>query len=529
MQESSKGAGEKGNKKTGKVYLVGAGPGDPGLITLKGLKCIAKAHVLIYDRLISSHLLSYAHPEAWLIYAGKQPDRHTLAQGEINRLLVEWALKGYTVTRLKGGDPFLYGRGGEEAEFLSENNIPFEIVPGITSAIAAPAYAGIPVTHRNFTSSFAVITGHEDPSKNQGGIAWDKIATGIGTLVFLMGVGNLPFIVQKLVENGRSPATPAALIYRGTSPEQRAVTGCLGDIVERARSINFKHPAVIVVGEVAALRDKLRWFEDRPFFGKRIVVTRSREQAGVLAEKILELGGEPFEFPVIEILPPQNYAPLDRAIEQIHTYHWLIFTSVNGVKFFFERLRYHKRDIRDLKGLHLCAIGPRTRETLEEKGLLVEYVPPEYRAEAIIKGLAGVLKAGEKVLLPRAHMARKVLPEKLASLGAVVDSVETYRTVRGNGDVELLRQMLEKKMIHAIIFTSSSTVTNFVELLAGNGERGDYLQQMLEGVTLASIGPVTTETSRKEGLRIDVEASEYTIDGLLAALLAFFQSKPAQS
>ena len=505
----------KEQSKTGKVYLVGAGPGDPGLLTVKGMHTIAAADIIIYDRLVSPRLLSYARFGAELIYVGKLPQRHTLKQEEINELIVQKALEGHTVVRLKGGDPYLFGRGGEEAELLVENGVSFEIVPGITSAIAVPAYAGIPVTHRDFTSSFAVITGHEDPAKHETSVAWDKLATGIGTLVFLMGVGNLPFIMQKLMEGGRAPDTPVALVRWGTRPEQATLTGQLDNIVKKVQEADFHSPAVIIVGEVVSLREKLKWFENKPLFGKRVVVTRSRSQASVLSQRIEELGGDPLEFPVIEIVPPADYTPMDRAIDGISSYHWLIFTSVNGVESFFDRLRYQQKDIRDLKGLRLCAIGPKTKEALEEKGLIVDYMPSEYRAEAIIENLKGVLKPGEKVLLPRADIARKILSETLTAMGAEVDSVEAYRTLQGAGDAVHLREMLRDKLIHIVTFTSSSTVRNFVELL------GEDSKELLAGVTLASIGPITTSTAKKLGLKIDLEAREYTIEGLLQGIVDY--------
>ena len=503
------------NAKTGKVYLVGAGPGDPGLLTVKGMHCIKAADVIVYDRLLNRRLLNYARSDAELIYVGKLPQRHTLKQEEINELLLQKAQEGHTVVRLKGGDPYLFGRGGEEGEMLVENGVSFEVVPGVTSAIAVPAYAGIPVTHRDFTSSLAVITGHEDPTKKNTSVAWDKLASGVGTLVFLMGVENLPFIVKKLLEGGRAPDTPVALVRWGTRPEQATLTGNLDNIVNKVQEAEFHSPAVIIVGEVVSLREKLKWFEDKPLFGKRIVVTRSRSQASVLSQRIEELGGEPLEFPVIEIVPPADYTPMDRSIAHISTYHWLIFTSVNGVESFFDRLRYQQKDIRDLKGLRLCAIGPKTKEALEQKGLIVDHMPSEYRAEAIIENLKGVLKPGEKVLLPRADIARKILSETLTAMGAAVDSVEAYRTLRGTADVAHLREMLRDKLIHIVTFTSSSTVRNFVELL------GEDAKALLAGVTLASIGPITTSTGEKLGLKIDLEAREYTIEGLLQVIVDY--------
>lgn len=500
--------------KQGIVYLVGAGPGDPGLITVKGLECIKKAEVLVYDRLASKRLLSYAPKNCEMIYVGKLPDRHTLRQEEINQLLVDKGLEGKVVTRLKGGDPYVYGRGGEEGELLRANNVPFEVVPGITSAIAVPAYAGIPVTHRDCTSSFAIITGHEDPTKDESSIAWDKISTGIGTLVFLMGVGNLPFIVKNLVDNGRPAKTPVALIRWGTRPEQRVLTGTLTDIVEKVKEAGFTSPAIIIVGDVVKLRDTLSWFEHKPFFGKRVVVTRSREQASDLSRRIEEMGGEAWEFPAIEIADPEDFGPMDAAIKELDSYNWLIFTSVNGVDSFFNRLRHHKCDIRDLKGAKICAIGPKTKERLEEMCLHVEYVPAEYRAEAVIEGLRGKLNPGEKVLLPRADIARAILPETLKNeMGADVNNVVAYRTVRGSGDASLLKELLEEGIIHYVTFTSSSTVKNFVEMLDA-----DNLHDLLNGVKLVSIGPITSEAARDLGLKIDIEATEYTIDGLVEAL-----------
>ncbi|WP_066635962.1 uroporphyrinogen-III C-methyltransferase [Desulfolucanica intricata] len=501
----------------GIVYLIGAGPGDPKLITVKGLECIKKADVIVYDRLASPRLLTYAKAGAEIIYVGKSPDRHTLKQEEINQLLVNLAREGKTVARLKGGDPFVFGRGGEEAEVLVENNLPFEVVPGITSAISVPAYAGIPVTHRDCTSTLAIITGNEDPTKEDSGIAWDKIATGAGTLVFLMGMGNLSKITARLQEYGRPADTPAALIRWGTRPEQRTLVGTLENISYKAKEADFKNPAIILVGEVVKLREKLSWFEKKPLFGKRIVVTRSREQASVLSEAIEALGGEPWEFPTIKIEPPRDYRPMDEAINNLASFNWLIFTSVNGVKYFFNRLKFHKKDIRDLKGVKLCAIGPKTREALEQYGLLVEYVPGEYRAEQIIEGLKDMLTPGEKILLARADIARKVLPQALKELQADVTEITAYRTLLGDSNSELLKQMLKEKNIQAVTFTSSSTVRNFINLL-----NTDNPAELLSGVILASIGPVTSETAKKLGLTIDIEAKDYTIDGLVQALLSYY-------
>lgn len=496
----------------GYVYLVGAGPGDPKLITVKGAECIAQADVLVYDRLASRRLLALARPECELVYVGKSPDRHTLTQTEINQVLVTEGLAGKVVTRLKGGDPFVFGRGGEEAEALLEAGVPFEVVPGITSAIAVPAYAGIPVTHRSLTTSLAVVTGHEDPAKNESTIRWAHLAQLQGTLVFLMGMQNLALIAQKLMENGLNPLTPAAIIQWGTRPEQRTLVGKLETLAAEAREQGFSNPAVIIVGEVVSLRRELAWFEKKPLFGRRIVVTRARHQASELSKAIEALGGETLEFPVIGVAPPTESSHLRKAIHNLAAFQWLIFTSVNGVEAFFSELREQKRDIRDLAGLEIVAIGPATKAALEGRGLQIAYMPEEFRAEKIIEGLAGRVLPGQKVLLARAEEARAILPETLKSWGAEVWDAPAYKTVSGGADGEELRRLLRDKEVQAVTFTSSSTVRNFVTLIEGD-------VSLLEGVLLYSIGPVTSQTARELGLTIYKEAARYTIDGLLEALL----------
>lgn len=503
----------------GIVYLVGAGPGDPKLITVRGLECLKKADVIVYDRLSSPRLLSFAKPGAELIYAGKSPVRHTLKQKEINQVLVEKALAGKTVTRLKGGDPFVFGRGGEEAEALLPYDIPFEIVPGITSGIAVPAYAGIPVTHRDFNSTLAFITGNEDPAKEDTSIEWDKVATGCGTIVFYMGMANLPIIVEKLTSHGRSADTPVGIIRWGTRPEQQTVTGTLADIVEKATAAKMGHPAIIVVGEVVSLREKMRWFETKPLFGKRVLITRSRNQASVLAEKIESLGGEPYEFPTIEIAEPDDFAPLDQAIAEIDSYDWLVLTSVNGVQSFMHRMQVLRKDIRRLGKAKIVAIGPKTREEIEKYGIFCEFMPEEFVAEAILEVFKGEEIKGKKVLLPRADIARKVLPDTLRSMGAEVNEATAYKTVIGEGNTEELVKLLEEKRIHVITFTSSSTVKNFVKKLGL-----DNLPRLLDGVTVASIGPITSASARELGLVVDVQAGKYTIDGLIQAVLEYFNA-----
>jgi uroporphyrinogen III methyltransferase/synthase len=518
----------------GKVYLIGAGPGDPGLLTLKGKRCLEEADVVVYDYLANPRLLRYSRADAELIFVGKQAGRHTLAQEEIGRLLVERAKLGKVVARLKGGDPFVFGRGGEEAEDLVAARIPFEVVPGVTAAVAAPAYAGIPLTHRDLTSTVAFITGHEDPTKDATGIAWDKIATGIGTLVFFMGVGQLPEIAAKLVGHGRSPQTPAAVIRWGTRAEQEVVTGTLADIAERCRGM--KPPALILVGEVVALREKLRWFEAMPLAGKRILITRAREQASAFAAVLEAAGAEVVEFPTITIVPPESWAPLDAAIGRIREYQWIIFTSSNGVRSFRDRLQHAGRDVRDLHGIMICAIGPATAAALATLGVRADLVPAEFKAEALLEairavpghpthkavvqpgGLGGTDIRGARILLARAAEAREVLPEELMRRGAQVDVVPAYRTVRSAPEAEPVRAMLRDKNIHAVTFTSSSTVKHFLELV------GDEARDLLRGVIVASIGPITAETAARRGIVSDIVPENYTIPALAEALIRHFQA-----
>lgn len=496
----------------GYVYLVGAGPGDPKLLTIRGSECIARADVLVYDRLASRTLLKLTQPNCEKIYVGKSPEGHTLRQEEINDLLVSKALEGKIVTRLKGGDPFVFGRGGEEAEALIEAGISFEVVPGVTSAIAVPAYAGIPVTHRDLTSSFTVITGHEKPSKDSSAIAWESLATSGSTLIFLMGMENLRMIAEKLQEHGLPPSTPSGIIQWGTRSEQRVVTGKLEDITELASSQGFTNPAVIIVGEVVSLRDKLKWFENRPLFGQRIIVTRARHQASVLSQAIQDLGGEPLEFPVIEIAEPTDPSRLAEAVQAIKSFSWLIFTSANGVQAFFAELKHQGKDIRELVGIELAAIGPATKKALEEMGLFTAYIPEEYRAERIAEGLKDKVRYGQKILLARAEDARMVLVEELKRFGAEVWDIPAYKTVLGTADQAELLELLTNKAVDAVTFTSSSTVRNFLQLLEGNTD-------LLKGVKCFSIGPITSSTAAEMGLTIDSQAEEYTIDGLIKALV----------
>ncbi|MDN5347789.1 MAG: uroporphyrinogen methyltransferase / synthase [Clostridia bacterium] len=499
----------------GKVYLIGAGPGDAGLLTIKGKRCLEKAEVVVYDRLVNPALLAYAPREAERIYAGKAPHRHAMLQEEINALLVEKARAGKIVARLKGGDPFIFGRGGEEALALAEAGIPFEVVPGVTSAVAAPAYAGIPVTHRGLASTVTFITGNEDPQKEQSEIDWQAIAQNKGTLVFLMGMANLGAIADKLVAYGRPPETPVTLIRWGTRAEQETLSGTLADIESRAKKTGFSNPAVILVGEVTRLREELAWAEKRPLFGRRIVITRPRQQAQAMAEMVEDLGGEALIFPVIRTLPPLTWEPLDQALRNLQQYDWAIFTSANGVNFFFDRLKNLGLDVRRFYGVRLAAIGPATAAALEERGLIPDFQPAEYRAEAIAAGLAGRVD-GKKVLLPRADIARPLLAEELRRAGAEVTEVAAYRTVPAGEDMQGLKEMLAEGKIAAVTFTSSSTVKNLLHAL------GPEARDLLARTALACIGPVTAATAREAGLKVAVTAQEYTVPGLVAALTRYF-------
>lgn len=498
----------------GLVYLVGAGPGDPGLFTLKGKKVLEKAEVVVYDRLVGEQILDMADPQAELIYVGKEAGRHALAQEEINDLLVRQACEGKTVVRLKGGDPFLFGRGGEEALYLRRNAIDFEVIPGITSAIAVPAYAGIPVTHREATSSFAVVTGHEKPDKAESSIRWRELAGGIGTLVFLMGVENLPFICANLIKYGRDPATPVALIRWGTLPEQEVLTGRLDNIVRRVEENSFRPPAVIVVGEVVNLREELKWLENKPLWGKKIVVTRARSQASVLVEAILELGGQPIEFPSIEIRREENLGSLYNALKNITRYQWIIFTSVNAVEIFFAQLNHFNMDIRDLKDIHIAAIGPATRQEVQKRGIKIRVVPDEYRAEGILEELKPLIAPGEWILLPRARGARGILPETLRNWGTHVNEVVLYEAVpTARGEHRQLQNILAGKVDY-LTFTSSSTVSNFAVMIGP-----ENVWRVDRATRVACIGPVTAQKARDLGFSVDVMAREYTINGLVEAIL----------
>ena len=504
-------------QQTGIVYLVGAGPGDPGLITLRGMECLQRAEVVVYDYLANEQLLNHAPAEAERIYAGKIGGRHNQDQGEINRLLLDKARAGNIVVRLKGGDPFVFGRGGEECEALRGAGIPFEIVPGVTAAVGASAYAGIPLTHRDYTASVAFVTGQEGENKEQSGIDWQRLSTGNGTVVFYMGVLNLRNNMLKMIENGRPPQTPVALVRWGTLPEQRVLTGTLADIADRAEQAGFKPPAVTIVGEVVTLRDKLRWFDSRPLSGRRIMVTRAAEQAGEFASLLTTQGAAVIECPTIRIIAPAEWASLDSAITQLREYNWLVFTSVNGVQNFFDRLQQQGLDARALGICRVCAVGPKTATAVQQHGIRPDLIPTDYKGEGVVAAFARMNISGKRILFPRADKAREVIPRELERMGAFVDSPVAYRNVLPDRLPPEAVFALEKRSVDCITFTSSSTVSNLAAMLDG-----DLLVDLLKGVVVASIGPVTSQTCRDLGLKVDIEPATYTLAALTEAIVEYF-------
>ncbi len=502
----------------GKVYLVGAGPGDPGLLTVKGKECLEQADVVLYDYLANPALLRYAPDRAERIYVGRRGRGQYQDQADINRLLIDRARAGQVVVRLKGGDPFVFGRGGEEAEAVASAGVPFEVVPGVTAAVAVPAYAGIPVTHRTLASSVTIVTGHEDPAKGTTVIDWPKLASTSGTLVFMMGMKTLPAIVDRLIEEGRSAHTPVAAIRWGTKAEQRTVVGTLCDIVMKAEEAQLEPPTVIVVGEVVTLREQLNWFERRPLFGKRIVLTRAQAQASEFSQLLAAYGADPIEVPTIRIVPPDDWKLIDRAIAEIEQYSWLIFTSVNGVMPFMDRLQVAKKDTRALAKLRICAIGPRTAAELVRYGIGPDLIPSEYQAEGVLASFASYDLRGKKVLIPRAEVAREILPDQLRQMGAEVDVIPVYRTVIPPADLSRLREEIDAGRVDVVTFTSSSTVRNFVEMIGGV----EVARRLAAKAVIACIGPITAKTVTDYGLSVKIVAEENTVPALTKAIVKYY-------
>ncbi|OGX43959.1 MAG: uroporphyrinogen-III C-methyltransferase [Omnitrophica WOR_2 bacterium RIFCSPLOWO2_12_FULL_51_8] len=500
------------------VYLVGAGPGDCSLMTVKGLELIKTADCIIYDNLANPDLLKFRSNDCRLIYAGKKSGAHALQQEEINQLLAVRAKINRRIVRLKGGDPFIFGRGAEEALYLKRKNINFEIVPGISSAIAVPAYAGIPLTARGITSAAGFIAGHEDAAKTKSSLDWNALAKALGTMVFLMGAGNLRLIVHKLLACGKPRSTPVALISRGTTAGQKTVTGTLAGIVALAGKNKIRAPAVIVVGEVVRLRKALNWFEKKPLFGKRVMVIRASHQAGALSAKLMALGAEAIEIPVIKIVSLRPDRQLSAALSR-RKYDWIIFTSQNGVSEFTAFLLRAGKDSRIFAGVKICCIGPETARRLAEIGIKADYVPRHYFAEAIVRHFRNPEFKGSRILILRARQARDCLPRGLCRAGLTVKAVDLYDTRIEQESALSLKEEL-KEGIDLVTFTSSSTVKNFVKLTGS-----DY-RRRLAGAKIACIGPITSAALKEFGLQADIEAKVFTVNGLVEAVAGYHWGRP---
>ncbi|HKU36999.1 MAG TPA: uroporphyrinogen-III C-methyltransferase [Polyangiales bacterium] len=507
--------------RVGTVYLIGGGPGDPELVTQKAVRCLGRADLVLYDALVHPDLLKYCQPHAERVFVGKRAGRTHERQASINERLIEAARAGRTVARLKGGDPYLFGRGSEEAEALAAAGIAFEVVPGVPSPSAATAYAGMSLTHRDLSSSVAYVTATESPEKDRSAHDWQKLATATQTLVIFMGMRKLDSLMRVLVEHGRPASCPAAVIQWASTPQQRTVVGTVGDIAAKAAAAGLGMPALTVVGEIVRLREKLRWYDQKPLFGRRVLVTRAREQSESLAQALREAGAAAIELPMISIQPPQDREPLSRAIARLRDYSYLVFTSQNGVSMFFAELAAQSGDSRALGNLRVAAIGPGTADALLPFGIKPDVVPDNFRgealAEAILKAYGASDMRGVRILLPRAAVARDVLPDTLRAAGAEVDVVPAYETHGASPESRAqLRGLLERRELDVITFTASSTVTHTLAALEPDGPA------LLRGLTLASIGPITTQTARDAGLEVQVTAEEYTIEGLVNALHQHF-------
>src|SRR5216110_2905714 len=500
--------------KSGKVYLVGAGPGDPGLVTLRAKECMENAHVIVYDHLANPEMLSWAREDAEIIYAGKEPgEDQNLGQREINALLIEKAGEGKQVVRLKGGDPFVFGRGAEEAQAIAEAGIPFEVVPGITSAIAGPAYAGIPMTHRAHNSHVTFFTGHEDPAKPASAIDYAALAKLGGTQVMLMGVEHLGVVTSEMLKHGVRGDLPVALVRWATTGQQETLTGTVSDIAQKALAKGFEAPAIAVFGGVVSLRNNLNWYEKRPLLGKRIVVTRTRKQASVLSNKLRALGAHVIELPTIRTEPPSDLREFAELVQEAHMYDWVVFTSANGVDAFFDVFFKLYDDAREFGGERVAAIGPATAQRVKDFHLHVDLQPEEFVAEAVAREFKkqGSME-NERILVVHAEKARDVLPKELSVAGAIVDEAFAYRTVPEARDTSGARRQLAEHGADLITFTSSSTVENFLALGL----------PWPKGMRIASIGPITSKTVRDQGLEVDVEARRHDIDGLVQAIRKLF-------
>ncbi len=505
------------NSARGRVYLIGAGPGDPGLLTLRAAELLRTAEVLLYDALANDRIVALVPPPCERIFVGKRGGNHAVAQSEIEALMIAKAREGKLVVRLKGGDPFVFGRGGEEAQALHVAGIGFEIVPGISSALAVPAYAGIPVTHREYAASFTVLTGHEDPSKPASTLDWEKLADPHRTLVLLMATANLREIAQQLIAHGLIAQTPVAAVQNGTEPTQRTVLGTLATIADEVAAANLGSPAVVVVGGVARLREQLRWFDTGPLFGKSVLITRAGEQSDAFARALLGYGAAPIIAPTIAIVAPDDAQAADALVDALASYHWIVFTSQNGVNEFFRRLGARNADARSLGGVKVAAIGDRTAERLATYGVRADLVPNAFISEEVARALIAQSQPGERVILYRAQEARDALPQMLRDAGLSVTVVAAYKTVVPGDDA-----FAEKAgRADILTFTSASTVRGFSALLGGN----EAAAGVARGKSVACIGPITAQAAREIGLGVDVVAGVYTTAGLLDALEAHFAQR----
>lgn len=499
------------------VYLIGAGPGDPGLLTLKAKAVLETADVVVYDYLANQSFLTFCRKDAEIIYVGKKGGDHTLPQDQINQLLVTKAKEGKVIARLKGGDPYVFGRGAEEAQELLAAGVKFEVVPGVTSGVAGLAYAGIPVTHRSYASSVSFITGHEDPTKAATALHWDALAKSASTLVFFMGMKNLPDIAANLMGAGMPGSTPAALVHWGATCRHRSCVGTLETLPRLAKEQRFTSPSLIVVGEVCKLHDELNFFEQRPLLGKGIVVTRAREQASDLASLLEAQGACVHQFPTIAVTPLTVFVELDKALDALDSYDWLVFTSINGVEHFWNRLLATGRDSRALAGCKVAAIGPATAQGLKDRGIVADFIPERFVAEYVAEGMLASGAAGKKILVPRAKEARELLPDELRKAGCHVDVVPVYETVRADSDAAALLEVLQAGGVHCVTFASSSTVDNFFSLVPA-----DEFRRLAPEARLACIGPVTANTLKKYGFNVDIQPEDYTIPGLVQAVVDHF-------
>jgi len=507
---------------TSVVYLIGAGPGDPGLMTVRGLQCLSTADVVLYDHLVPPRVLRYARADAEKIDVGTAAPQ-PLEQEAICYLLVEKAREGKTVARLKWGDPFVFDRGGSEALFLHEQGVRFEVVPGIPAGIAVPSYAGVPITYPGGGDTLTFVRGHEDEGKAPADIDWASLAKLDGTIVCYAGPQQLPQILHALISHGRGPDDSGAIVYDGTLPTQQTIHGTLGELEKTVKQAHDRRPAILVVGRVTGLREHLRWFDERPLFGKRVLVTRPRTQAADLADRLEDAGAETIEAAMIRIAPPEDYGPLDDVCARAGEFQWIVFSSVNAVDAFFDRLILGPADLRSLKGVKLCAVGPATAERIGRAGLKVDFMPTEYRAEGVLRAMLESAPdglAGQKILLPHADIGRELLAEELRKQGAEVTEVIAYRTIavepEREGEPDIYRMLLERR-IDVVTFTSPSSVRNFVRILGP-----EPAADLLRDIQVASIGPVTADAAKQCSIETTIMPASQTIPALADAIVAHF-------